>query len=33
MHTTKPGDSASISWVDSSGQHSASVQLITAPAV
>jgi S1-C subfamily serine protease len=33
MHSTKPGDTASITWVDASGQHSASVRLIEAPAV
>ncbi len=33
MHSTKPGDTASITWVDASGQHSATVQLIEAPAV
>jgi S1-C subfamily serine protease len=33
MHSTKPGDSASISWVDTSGPHSATVHLIEAPAV
>jgi S1-C subfamily serine protease len=33
MHTTKPGQSASVTWIDTSGSHSATVQLITAPAV
>ena len=33
MHATKPGDTADVTWVDVSGSHSASVQLITAPAV
>ena len=33
MHTTKPGDQADVTWVDGNGSHSATVQLITGPAV
>ncbi|HXJ64352.1 MAG TPA: trypsin-like peptidase domain-containing protein [Actinomycetota bacterium] len=33
MHQTKPGQSISVTWVDTSGPHTASMELITAPAV
>jgi S1-C subfamily serine protease len=33
MHTTKPGEQATVEWVSNDGPHSATVQLITAPAV
>ncbi len=33
MRVTEPGQQASVSWIDTSGSHSATVQLITGPAV
>jgi S1-C subfamily serine protease len=33
LHAHIPGETAQISWVDDSGPHSATVQLISGPAV
>ena len=33
MHATEPGQQATVTWVDADGSHTATVQLITAPAV
>ena len=33
LHAHVPGESAQITWVDASGQHTATVQLSSGPAV
>jgi S1-C subfamily serine protease len=33
LHEHVPGETAQITWVDATGSHSASVQLISGPAV
>jgi PDZ domain-containing secreted protein len=33
MHQTKPGQQATVSWVDVDGLHTETMELITAPAV
>jgi S1-C subfamily serine protease len=33
LHAHVPGETAQISWVDDGGSHSATVQLISGPAV
>ena len=33
LHSHTPGESAVVTWVDASGQHTATIQLIAGPAV
>jgi len=33
LHVHVPGESAQVTWVDATGQHTATVQLISGPAV